>query len=135
MMTRPSTTGTRITLPLLASAEREPGAAPTPNWQGWGAVAPLLEPLETLSGSESAEPMEPQGAYSVEPSATITTAPEVAQSVQPGRVELLAPAGGPDAAFAAFHFGADAVYLGLKKFSGRAGADNFTLRKSTRSRL
>src|ERR1700756_2560667 len=41
-------------------------------------------------------------------------------------VELLAPAGGPDAAFAAFHFGADAIYLGLKKFSARAEAENFT---------
>jgi putative protease len=43
------------------------------------------------------------------------------------RAELLAPAGGPDAAFAAFHFGADAIYLGLKKFSARAEAENFTL--------
>src|SRR5205814_2411121 len=42
-------------------------------------------------------------------------------------VELLAPAGGPDAAFAAFHYGADAIYLGLKKFSARAEAENFTL--------
>src|SRR5262249_8590282 len=41
--------------------------------------------------------------------------------------ELLAPAGGPEAAFAAFHFGADAIYLGLKKFSARAEAENFTL--------
>ncbi len=40
---------------------------------------------------------------------------------------MLAPAGGPDAAFAAFHYGADAVYLGLKKFSARAEAENFTL--------
>jgi putative protease len=42
-------------------------------------------------------------------------------------VELLAPAGGPDAAYAAFHYGADANYLGLKKFSARAEAENFTL--------
>src|SRR5262245_493706 len=39
----------------------------------------------------------------------------------------MAPAGGPDAAFAAFHYGADAIYLGLKKFSARAEAENFTL--------
>jgi putative protease len=39
----------------------------------------------------------------------------------------MAPAGGPEAAFAAFHFGADAIYLGLKKFSARAEAENFTL--------
>src|SRR5207244_4926459 len=42
-------------------------------------------------------------------------------------VELLAPAGGPESAFAAFHFGADAIYLGLKKFSARAEAENFTI--------
>ncbi len=42
-------------------------------------------------------------------------------------MELLAPAGGPEAAFAAFHHGADAIYLGLKKFSARAEAENFTL--------
>ncbi len=42
------------------------------------------------------------------------------------RPELMAPAGGPDAAFAAFHYGADAVYLGLRQFSARADAENFT---------
>jgi len=41
--------------------------------------------------------------------------------------ELLAPAGGPDAGYAALHFGADAVYLGLRRFSARAEAENFTL--------
>ncbi len=40
--------------------------------------------------------------------------------------ELLAPAGDLDAAYAAFHYGADAVYLGLKSFSARASATNFT---------
>jgi putative protease len=45
----------------------------------------------------------------------------------PRAVELLAPAGGPEAGFAAFHFGADAIYLGLQKFSARAEAENFTL--------
>src|SRR5262249_62055003 len=38
-----------------------------------------------------------------------------------------APPGGLEAAFAAFRFGADAIYLGLKKFSARAEAENFTL--------
>ncbi|MDR1744592.1 MAG: U32 family peptidase, partial [Planctomycetota bacterium] len=42
------------------------------------------------------------------------------------RVELLAPAGQPDAAYAAFRYGADAVYLGLDRFSARAEAVNFT---------
>jgi len=40
--------------------------------------------------------------------------------------ELLAPAGGFDAALAAFQYGADAVYLGLPRFSARADADNLT---------
>ena len=40
--------------------------------------------------------------------------------------ELLAPAGGYDAALAAFQYGADAVYVGLPLFSARADADNMT---------
>ena len=42
------------------------------------------------------------------------------------RPELLAPAGGPDAGYAALHYGADAVYLGLGRHSARAEAVNFT---------
>lgn len=41
--------------------------------------------------------------------------------------ELLAPAGGYDAALAAFQYGADAVYVGLPRFSARADADNLTV--------
>ncbi len=40
--------------------------------------------------------------------------------------EILAPAGEPDAGYAALHYGADAVYLGLARFSARAEATNFT---------
>ncbi len=40
--------------------------------------------------------------------------------------ELLAPAGGFEAALTAFQYGADAVYLGLSHFSARADADNLT---------
>lgn len=40
--------------------------------------------------------------------------------------ELLAPAGDIEAGYAALFFGADAVYLGLKSFSARAGAVNFS---------
>ena len=39
--------------------------------------------------------------------------------------ELLAPAGDIEAGYAALYYGADAVYLGLQKFSARATATNF----------
>lgn len=39
--------------------------------------------------------------------------------------ELLAPAGDIEAGYAALYYGADAVYLGLRKFSARATATNF----------
>lgn len=42
------------------------------------------------------------------------------------QTELLAPAGDIEAGYAAFYYGADAVYLGLPKFSARAEAINFT---------
>ena len=43
---------------------------------------------------------------------------------EPSRPELLAPAGEKAAAYAAFAFGADAVYTGLPRFSARAEAVN-----------
>ena len=43
----------------------------------------------------------------------------------PGPVELLAPAGGPAALQAALSAGADAVYVGLERWSARAFAGNF----------
>lgn len=42
-------------------------------------------------------------------------------------VELLAPAGSLESFFAAFESGADAVFCGLKSFSARARAKNFSL--------
>ncbi|MFA5043290.1 MAG: U32 family peptidase, partial [Kiritimatiellia bacterium] len=42
-------------------------------------------------------------------------------------IELLAPAGGLEAGYAAIHYGADAIYLGLPRFSARAEAANFSL--------
>lgn len=42
------------------------------------------------------------------------------------KTELLAPAGDIEAGYAALHFGADAVYLGLQQFSARATATNFS---------
>lgn len=41
------------------------------------------------------------------------------------RIEILAPAGSPDALIAAVRSGADAVYLGASAFNARAGAQNF----------
>lgn len=41
-------------------------------------------------------------------------------------IELLAPAGSPEALIAAIDSGADAVYLGLKDFNARKRAKNFT---------
>ena len=43
--------------------------------------------------------------------------------------ELLLPAGSAEAFFAAAEGGADAVYLGLKKFNARGRAKNFTIRQ------
>ena len=42
-------------------------------------------------------------------------------------MELLSPAGTLECGMAALHYGADAVYLGMKDFSARADAGNFTL--------
>ena len=41
-------------------------------------------------------------------------------------LELLSPAGSPEAVIAAVQNGADAVYLGLGSFNARRGAKNFT---------
>ncbi|MBR3247823.1 MAG: U32 family peptidase [Clostridiales bacterium] len=43
------------------------------------------------------------------------------------KIELLAPSGNLDILKVAVDSGADSVYLGLKEYSARAGADNFTL--------
>ncbi len=104
-----------ISLPLLP-----PSAEAAPQWQGWAASGPLPAPA-----SDSPYPDAPQGEYAA-PAAPLSV-PLVKSETPTRPVELLAPAGGPDAAFAAFHYGADAVYLGLKKFSARAEAENFTL--------
>src|SRR6516164_6927237 len=101
----------KITLPLIEPEPREEAG-----WHGWTPVGAL---------PEAPEPAEPQGEYNAKPEAL--QVPELAQGSRRAPSELLAPAGGPDAAFAAFHFGADAIYLGLKKFSARAEAENFTL--------
>ncbi len=108
----------KIALPLLPQEIEHEESQSSSSWHGWTARSPL---------PDAPEPLQPQGAYSDtvgEPRSQVTVS--AADRVQ-GPVELLAPAGGPEAAFAAFHFGADAIYLGLKKFSARAEAENFTL--------
>ncbi len=105
-----------LSLPLI-SPSVDAGPSPAPEWHGFTAVVD--------SASSSPEPDAPQGEYSTVLTDALSAALQSANSERP--VELLAPAGGPDAAFAAFHYGADAVYLGLKKFSARAEAENFTL--------
>ena len=96
-------------LPLLSP---EPVEA-APAWHGFTAMA-------------APEPEAPQGEYSAQPEMPLSV-PLVAGEPTSHPVELLAPAGGPEAAFAAFQYGADAIYLGLQKFSARAEAENFTL--------
>ncbi len=44
----------------------------------------------------------------------------------------MAPAGGIEAGYAALHYGADAIYLGLRRFSARADAENFDLEELDR---
>ena len=53
-------------------------------------------------------------------------------STEPRFPELLAPAGSVEAYFAAVKAGADAVYLGLQRFSARERAENFTLEELCR---
>jgi U32 family peptidase len=98
-----------LSLPVVAT---DPITAPT--WHGWTAT-------------DAPEPQLPQGEYGDLSAEVELSVPLRAEESPTQPAELLAPAGGPDAAFAAFHYGADAIYLGLKKFSARAEAENFTL--------
>lgn len=109
-----------LSLPIITNSNPET----TANWHGWNSVSPL-EP--GYAASSSPEPLAPQGEYGLELGSELVPVLDWSTELAGRPVELLAPAGGPDAAFAAFHFGADAIYLGLKKFSARAEAENFTL--------
>src|SRR3954454_19382277 len=93
-----------------------------PAWQGLtlASVLPQLDPADAAP-----EPDAPQGEYA-QAEAPLSVPLAHGQAPQHA-VELLAPAGGLDAGYAAFHYGADAIYLGLQKFSARAEAENFTL--------
>lgn len=99
-----------LNLPLVSDAPA------SKRWEVW-------HPLPGWDSAELApEPDAPQGEYGGDVVADLGDLPNADRPV-----ELLAPAGGPDAGYAAFHHGADAIYLGLKKFSARAEAENFTL--------
>jgi U32 family peptidase len=116
-MPRPSPIGRfvtrKLTLPLLT-----PVATPAVRWHGWSPTNLVPAVLD------APEPVTPQGDYG--PGEALLDLPALhGDAARP--VELLAPAGGMEAAYAALHFGADAIYLGLKKFSARAEAENFTL--------
>ena len=103
----------KLTLPLIST--------PPASWEGMTLLGQLPLP------DDAPEPSAPQGAYSPAEAEMPLSVPLISSQEATHKVELLAPAGGLDAAFAAFHFGADAIYLGLKKFSARAEAENFTL--------
>jgi putative protease len=113
---------TPLSLPLVApepaSGDLHPRLA-GPDWHGWAPAAPLT------GASAGPEPEAPQGEYAPEQAPASLHVPPADGLAR--RAELLSPAGGPDAAYAAFQHGADAIYLGLKKFSARAEAENFTL--------
>jgi putative protease len=92
-------------------------------WQGW---RPVHAHVDTHA-NDAPEPDAPQGEYVSAGVEAILALPGHLPERTNRPVELLAPAGGMEAALAALHFGADAIYLGLKKFSARAEAENFTL--------
>ena len=107
-----------FSLPLLPPAQEE-RAETAPAWQGLTAAGPLPSTID------DPYPESPQGEYAAPEAPPLVPLIAPAPATRP--VELLAPAGGPDAGFAAFHYGADAIYLGLQKFSARAEAENFSL--------
>jgi putative protease len=114
-----------LSLPLVSTEATADDAAPT--WHGWTAARPVKRWAGPETAAAPPEPDLPQGEYNPTPAEEAWWAPLPRDNHHNHPVELLAPAGGPEAAFAAFHYGADAIYLGLKKFSARAEAENFTL--------
>src|SRR5262245_36895597 len=108
-MTEPAGFEDRITLPLLPATNEQTGTS-APSWHGWRPADLLSTGAPRETDADSPEPVEPQGEYGSEPT-DWPILPVIEQRSRPHPVELLAPAGGPEAGFAAFHFGADAIYL------------------------
>ena len=95
-------------MPMSRSLPLIDASPASSRWQG-------LRPASQLPiAAQSAEPEFPQGDYGTASVATALTFTSRREGTGDRRVELLAPAGGLDAGFAAFHFSADAIYLGLK---------------------
>ena len=92
-----------LSLPVVSGM---PDEGPDLGWHGLTAVGPVLTLPLAESAATSPEPDAPQGEYSCEVPASLLseTLLEVTPSARP--IELLAPAGGPDAAYAALHYGA-----------------------------
>src|SRR5207244_12368082 len=88
-----SPTDVRIHLPLVSPGTRAPEEPP--GWHGWTPVAPLPETADLAA--DMPEPVDPQGAYGPPaPEVLLDITPDGAPTLgQP--VELLAPAGGPEA--------------------------------------
>jgi putative protease len=105
------------------------GLKKSPAWQGLTLASPLPGIRDGVVDSAEAapEPESAQGEYNPSLPEAPLSIPLVEGQAAQHPVELLAPAGGLDAGYAAYHYGADAIYLGLQKFSARAEAENFTL--------
>lgn len=115
-----------ISLPLLEKVPERKDENSS-EWHGWRAVGALPDVLAPDHSLEAPEPLLPQGEYSLQGVEPDPPLPVIHGEKSNRPVELLAPAGGMESGLAAFHFGADAIYLGLKKFSARAEAENFSL--------
>jgi putative protease len=108
----------KTALPLLSATQPA-------SWHGWSPSGQVAARAIEFAP----EPDAPQGAYSADSEQPLDL-PQYSSHLFSRPTELLAPAGGLEAGYAAFHFGADAIYLGLKKFSARAEAENFTLEEA-----
>ena len=109
-----------LSLPLI-SPLADDASSPSADWHGFTAVGLVAE-----SAAAAPEPNARKASTARRPQRLCQQLPW-GTPIRSVPWNCTAPAGGPDAAFAAFHYGADAVYLGLKKFSARAEAENFTL--------
>jgi len=122
------TTSPSTSTPAAKDCGCDSGLKKPAAWQGFVAASKLPAPDFVAAPAEAEpEPEVAQGAYNTEVHEAPLSVPLIEGAPAGHAVELLSPAGGLDAAYAAFHYGADAVYLGLRKFSARAEAENFTL--------